>query len=55
MFPAALARQAQATLSRAGAAVVLREVDDLSHTYPRELNDAILRWLQATPVKPASA
>jgi len=53
MFPAALARQAQATLSRAGAAAVLREVDDLSHTYPRELNDAILRWLQATTAKPA--
>ncbi len=54
MFPVALARQAERALSGAGASVVLREIDDLSHTYPRELNQAILRWLLATPPKPAA-
>ena len=48
MFPPELARQAQAALASAGAAVTLREVDDLSHTYPRELNGAVLRWVAAT-------
>jgi phospholipase/carboxylesterase len=48
MFPVELARQAQYTLASAGAAVTLREVDDLSHAYPRELNGAILTWLAAT-------
>jgi phospholipase/carboxylesterase len=51
MFPVELARQAQRALSRAGAAVTYREVEDLSHTYPRELNDALLSWLEATPAK----
>jgi phospholipase/carboxylesterase len=48
MFPPELARQARAALAGAGAAVTLREVDDLSHTYPRELNGTLLRWLAAT-------
>jgi phospholipase/carboxylesterase len=48
MFPPELARQAHASLASAGAAVTLREVDDLSHTYPRELNGAVLRWVVAT-------
>ena len=38
MFPIELARQAHVALSRAGALVTYREVDDLSHCYPRELN-----------------
>jgi phospholipase/carboxylesterase len=48
MFAPELARQAHAALTSAGAAVTLREVDDLSHTYPRELNGAVLRWVAAT-------
>ena len=52
MFPVELARQANRALSRAGADVTYREVDDLSHTYPRELNGAMLDWLQATPAAP---
>jgi len=55
MFPCALARQAHRSLARAGAAVTLREIEDLSHTYPRELNVAILNWLQTTPPSPEAA
>lgn len=44
MFPIALARLAHQTLLRAGADVVFREIPDLSHTYPREENAAILEW-----------
>ena len=51
MFPIELARQAHAALSRAGALVTYREVDDLSHSYPRELNATLLSWLEATPAK----
>ena len=32
-------------LSAAGADVTYRELDDLSHTYPREINAEILKWL----------
>jgi phospholipase/carboxylesterase len=46
MFPVELARQARQALSVAGAAVTYRELDDLSHTYPREINAAMLDWLQ---------
>jgi phospholipase/carboxylesterase len=46
MFPVQVARQAQQALSVAGAAVTYRELDDLSHTYPREINAEILGWLQ---------
>jgi phospholipase/carboxylesterase len=45
MFPVQVARQAQAALSAAGADVTYRELDDLSHCYPREMNRAILNWL----------
>jgi len=45
MFPIEMARQAQAALSGAGADVTYVEVEDLSHTYPRELNPQILAWL----------
>jgi phospholipase/carboxylesterase len=47
MFPVQVARQAQQALSVAGAAVTYRELDDLSHTYPREINAALLDWLQS--------
>jgi len=48
MFPIDVARQAHRALSAAGAAVTYREIADLSHTYPRELNPEILAWLNAT-------
>ena len=48
MFPVELARQARDTLSRAGAAVTYRELDDLSHTYPAEINAEILSWVDMT-------
>lgn len=48
MFPVEMAREAQAALAAAGAAVIYREIDDLSHTYPRELNPEILAWLDRT-------
>lgn len=44
MFPAEMARGAEAALKAAGAEVTYRELADLSHTYPREMNAAILDW-----------
>jgi phospholipase/carboxylesterase len=45
MFPVQVARQTQQALSAAGAEVAYREIDDLSHTYPREINAALLAWM----------
>ncbi|MDA9500708.1 phospholipase [Bradyrhizobium sp. CCBAU 11357] len=45
MFPVQTARQTQAALSAGGADVTYREVDDLSHTYPREINAELMEWL----------
>lgn len=45
MFPVQTARQTQAALSAAGAQVTYREIDDLSHTYPREINAELMEWL----------
>ncbi|WP_439370701.1 phospholipase [Bradyrhizobium sp. DASA03120] len=45
MFTVQTARQTQAALSAAGADVTYREIDDLSHTYPREINAELLQWL----------
>jgi len=45
MFTVDIARDAAAALSRAGANVAYREIEDLSHTYPREINTEILAWL----------
>ncbi len=47
MFPVDMARTARDALTAAGAAVEYREIEDLSHTYPREQNDKILDWLSA--------
>jgi phospholipase/carboxylesterase len=47
MFPVQVARQTHEALSAAGADVTYRELDDLSHTYPREINPAILNWLRS--------
>ncbi|HEY4985044.1 MAG TPA: phospholipase [Bradyrhizobium sp.] len=48
MFPVEVARQAQALLAAAGAAVTYRELDDLSHCYPRDINADLLGWLRQT-------
>ncbi|HXJ77889.1 MAG TPA: PHB depolymerase family esterase [Candidatus Methylomirabilis sp.] len=47
MFPVPTARLARDTLVTAGARLVYRELDDLSHTYPRDENPRILDWLMA--------
>jgi phospholipase/carboxylesterase len=45
MFPVQAARQTKDALAAAGADVTYRELDDLSHCYPREMNAPILNWL----------
>lgn len=45
MFPVQVARQTAQALTAAGVDVTYRELDDLSHTYPREMNAEILKWL----------
>src|SRR5882724_10262732 len=45
MFPVQVARQTKDALAAAGADVTYRELDDLSHCYPREMNGPILNWL----------
>jgi phospholipase/carboxylesterase len=45
MFPIQTGRTANQALTMAGAHVVFREIADLSHTYPRDENGAILDWL----------
>jgi phospholipase/carboxylesterase len=47
MFPVYTARMAREALLGAGARLVYREVEDLSHTYPRDENPRILDWLCA--------
>ncbi len=48
MFPIAMAREADASLRTAGADVTYREIEDLSHTYPREVNPVLLEWMNTT-------
>lgn len=55
MFPVETARIADDQLRRAGAAVVYRELDDLSHTYPREENARILEWFDPSLGLPPAA
>ena len=43
-----VARNASGLLAKAGANVTYREIADLSHTYPREINAELLRWLNDT-------
>jgi phospholipase/carboxylesterase len=45
MFPVQVARQTKDALAAAGADVTYRELEDLSHCYPREMNAPILKWL----------
>jgi phospholipase/carboxylesterase len=47
MFPVQVARQAAQALAAAGAEVTYRELEDLSHSYPREINAPILQWLNS--------
>ena len=51
MFPVASARMTSQALLAAGARLVYREIEDLSHTYPRDENPRILDWL----MEPATA
>lgn len=44
MFPVDVAHMARDALRAAGAELEYRELDDLSHTYPREENQRILDW-----------
>ncbi|MBM4267959.1 MAG: phospholipase [Deltaproteobacteria bacterium] len=44
LFPVELAHAARDQLAGAGADLTYREIEDLSHTYPREENDRILTW-----------
>ncbi|QWG13975.1 phospholipase [Bradyrhizobium sediminis] len=53
MFPVQVARQTHQLLSAAGADVTYRELDDLSHTYPREMNAPMLDWLRGGERPPA--
>ena len=45
MFPVQVARHTHEALSAAGANVTYREIADLSHCYPREINAKMLTWL----------
>src|SRR6185295_5946255 len=47
LFPVQLARLTRDTLTTAGAALVYRELPELSHTYPRSENTKILEWFEA--------
>ena len=49
MFPVAAAQLTRQTLLAAGARLVYREIEDLSHTYPRDENPKILDWLVGAP------
>jgi phospholipase/carboxylesterase len=55
MFPVETAEMAADELTRAGADLTLRILDDLSHTYPREENDRILTWFDPRLALPAAA
>ena len=48
MFPVELARAASQELRKAGADIVYREIEDLSHTYARDENARILDWFLET-------
>ncbi len=51
MFPVDTARQTAAALAEAGANVVWREIEDLAHVYPSEINGEILDWMATTPTR----
>ncbi|CCE05895.1 conserved hypothetical protein [Bradyrhizobium sp. STM 3843] len=47
MFPVEIARHADEALAHAGADVTYREINDLSHCYPREINGELLGWINS--------
>ena len=53
MFPVSMAREAAKVFRDAGAALVFREIEDLSHTYPREENARIIEWFDPRRSSPA--
>ena len=55
MFPVSVGRTASRALAAAGAAIVYREIADLSHTYPADEQPAILDWFLTTPAGPGRA
>ena len=52
MFPVSSAHLGRDALQCAGARLVYREIEDLSHTYPRDENPAILDWLTGEDLPP---
>lgn len=44
MFPVEGSREAYQTLQRVGVDIVYREIEELSHSYPDEENESILKW-----------
>jgi phospholipase/carboxylesterase len=53
MFPVSMAREAARTLEAFGAQVTYRELEDLRHTYPREMNAELLAWMSGTKAQAA--
>jgi phospholipase/carboxylesterase len=49
MFPVGPVRHAASALKAAGAQIMYREIDDLSHNYPRDENPRILDWMGIEP------
>jgi phospholipase/carboxylesterase len=47
MFPVGVGRTANRALTAAGARVMYREIEDLSHAYPRDRNGEIMDWFLA--------
>jgi phospholipase/carboxylesterase len=47
MFPLSAAHLGRDALQTASARLVYREIEDLSHTYPRDENPRILDWLMS--------
>ncbi len=54
LFPVGLAHLTRDTLAGAGARLVYRELAELSHTYPRSENPAILDWFASVATPPPS-
>ena len=53
MFPVDIARTANEALSAGGANVCYREIDDLSHTWPRDENPRIMDWFLGSATRSA--
>jgi phospholipase/carboxylesterase len=55
LVPVALAHRVRDALLGAGADLTYREIEDLSHAWPREENDRILRWFDPGLALPEGA